>query len=172
MWAARPNTRHDSGVEAAVALDHAVDAFDRVASGVVGCPLRGAVGVALVVVDLVDAEGDHPIAAVFAVGHRGDRLVGVYAPGEEPTVRRRPPPGALAFVFVPRFLQSAFKQGLSERDIQYALDNPLEAEGITTRRGNPGLSVEGLSASGLPIQVLGEYDPVTGDLVVYHAHRL
>ena len=45
------------GVEAAVVFDHAVDAFDGVASGVVGCPLRGAVGVALVVVDLVDAEG-------------------------------------------------------------------------------------------------------------------
>ena len=118
------------GVEAAVVFDHAVDAFDGVASGVVGCPLRGAVGVALVVVDLVDLEGDHPVTAVFAVGHRGDRLVGVYAPGEEPTVRRRPPPGALAFVFVPRFLQSAFKQGLSERDIQYALDAPISKGGL------------------------------------------
>ena len=138
------------GVEAAVALDHPVDAFDGVASGVVGCPVGGAVSVALVVVQLVDLEGDHAVAAVFGVGNSDDGLVRVYAPGEEPTVRRRPPPG----------------------DIQYALDNPLEAEGITTRRGNPGLSVEGLSASGLPIQVLGEYDPVTGDLVVYHAHRL
>ena len=36
------------GVEAAVAFDHVVDAFDGVASGVVGCPLRGAVGVAFV----------------------------------------------------------------------------------------------------------------------------
>ena len=93
--------------------------------------------------------------------------------GEEPTVRRRPPPGALAFVFVLRFLQSAFKQGLSERDIQYALDDPFSARPITTRQGNPGLSVRGPTASsGLPIQVLGEYHPVTGDLVVYHAHRL
>ena len=158
------------GVEAAVALDHAVDSFDGVASGVVGCPLRGAVGVALVVVDLVDAECDHAVAAVFGVGHRGDRLVGVYAPGEEPTVRRRPPPGALAFVFVPRFLQSAFKHGLSERDIQYALDNPTAGESITTRGGNPGLSVEGPSVSGL-IHVLGEYDPITGELVVYHAQK-
>ena len=72
---------------------------------------------------------------------------------------------------MPRFLLSAFKNGLSERDIQRALDNPLEAEGITTRRGNPGLSVKGLSASGLPIHVLGEYDPVDGDLLVYHAQR-
>jgi len=69
---------------------------------------------------------------------------------------------------MPRFLQSAFKHGLSERDILCALDDPIEYEGITTRRGNPGLSVEGPSVFGL-IHVLGEYDPVTGDLVVYHA---
>ena len=88
-------------------------------------------------------------------------------------MRRRPLPGALAFVFVPRFLQSAFKHGLSERDIRYALDNPLSAVPITTRRGNPGLHVEDLTASsGLPIEVLGGYHPVTGDLVVYHAQRL
>ena len=74
---------------------------------------------------------------------------------------------------MPQFLQSAFKHGLSERDILCALDDPTEYERITTRRGNPGLSVRGLSASlGLPIEVLGEYDPVTGDLVVYHAQRL
>ncbi len=74
---------------------------------------------------------------------------------------------------MPRFLQSAFKNGLSERDIRRALDVPLEAEGITTRRGNPGLHVKGLSASlGLPIEVLGEYDPVKGELVVYHADWL
>ena len=85
-------------------------------------------------------------------------------------MRRRPPPGALAFVFVPRFLQSAFKHGLSERDIQYALDNPTAGESITTRGGNPGLSVEGPSVSGL-IHVLGEYDPITGELVVYHAQK-
>ncbi len=73
---------------------------------------------------------------------------------------------------MPRFLQSAFKHGLSERDIQRALDDPIYDEPITTRRGNPGLHVEGLSASlGLPIEVLGEYDPETGDLVVYHAQR-
>ena len=47
--------------------------------------------------------------------------------------------------------------------------NPTEYEGITTRRGNPGLSVQGPSAVGFLIDVLGEYDPVTGDLVVYHA---
>ena len=74
---------------------------------------------------------------------------------------------------MPRFLESAFRHGLSERDIQSALDNPTAAEPITTRRGNPGLHVEGLTASsGLPIEVLGGYDPVTGDLVVYHAQRL
>ena len=78
-----------------------------------------------------------------------------------------------AFVFVPRFLQSAFKHGLAERDIQRALDNPVSDEAITTRRGNPGLHVKGLTASsGLPIEVLGEYDPVTGDLEIYHAQRL
>ena len=53
------------------------------------------------------------------------------------------------------------------------LDDPFSAQPITTRQGNPGLHVEGLSASsGLPIEVLGEYDPVTGELVVYHAQRL
>ena len=74
---------------------------------------------------------------------------------------------------MPRFLQSAFKHGLSERDIQRALDDPFYDEPITTRRGNPGLHVKGLSASlGLPIEALGEYDPVTGEPVVYHAQRL
>ncbi len=69
--------------------------------------------------------------------------------------------GAVAFVFVARFLQSAFRHGLSERDIQRALDNPISQGPVTTRHGNPGLSVKGLSASlGLPIHVLGEYDPV------------
>ena len=54
---------HAAGVllEAAVVFDHAVDAFDGVTSGVVGCPVGGAVGVALVVVELVDAEGDHAV---------------------------------------------------------------------------------------------------------------
>ena len=71
-------------------------------------------------------------------------------------MRRRPLPGALAFVFVPRFLQSAFKHGMSERDIQRALDDPFYDEPITTRRGNPGLHVKGLSASsGLPIEDSG-----------------
>ncbi len=73
---------------------------------------------------------------------------------------------------MPRYSRSAFRHGLSERDIQRALDNPVSAQPITTRQGNPGLRVEGLSASlGLPIEVLGEYDPGTGDLVVYHAQR-
>ena len=63
-------------VEAAVAFDHAVGAFYRVASGVGGCPLGGSVGVALVVVDLIDAECDHPVAAVFGVGYGDDGLVG------------------------------------------------------------------------------------------------
>lgn len=74
---------------------------------------------------------------------------------------------------MPRFLRSAFKHGLSERDIQYALDNPVFDGPITTRRGNPGLHVEGLTASsGLPIEVLGEYNPVTGELDIYHAQRV
>ncbi len=81
--------------------------------------------------------------------------------------------GALACGFMPRFTKSAFRHGLSERDIQRALDDPFSAQPITTRQGNPGLSVEGLSASlGLPIEVFGEYDPETGDLVVYHAQWL
>ena len=78
--------------------------------------------------------------------------------------------GSLAFVFMPRFLESALRN-VSERDIQRALDAPFYDEGITTRRGNPGLLVQGPSASsGLPIEVLGEIDPDTGELVVYHAH--
>lgn len=54
-------TRRRPGVEAAVVFDHAVDAFDWVTAGVLGCPLRGSVGVALVVVELVDLEGDHAV---------------------------------------------------------------------------------------------------------------
>lgn len=62
---------------------------------------------------------------------------------------------------------------MSEKDIQSALDAPIFAEPITTRHGNPGLHVEGLTASsGLPIEVLGEYNPVTGELEIYHAQRL
>ena len=88
-------------------------------------------------------------------------------------MHRRPLPGPLAFVFVPRFLRSAFRHGLSERDIQRALDAPIFADPVTTRQGNPGLHVEGLAASsGLPIEVLGEYNPVTGELEIYHAQRL
>ncbi len=78
--------------------------------------------------------------------------------------------GALACGFMPRFLKPALRN-VSERDIQRALDAPISKGPITTRHGNPGLSVKGLSASsGLPIYVLGEYDPDTGELVVYHAH--
>ncbi len=74
---------------------------------------------------------------------------------------------------MPRFSLSAFRHGLSERDIQRALDAPVSARPITTQHGNPGLRVEGLTASlGLPIEVLGEYDTETGDLVVYHAQRV
>ena len=94
-------SEHAAGcsVEAAVVLDHAVDAFDGVAACVVGCPGGGAVGVSLMVVELFDAEGNHAVAAVFAVGDGRFGQLGVYAPGEEPTVRRRPLPGALAFRF-------------------------------------------------------------------------
>ena len=62
--------------EAAVVFDHTVDAFDWVASGVVGCPVGGAVGVALVVVELVDLYGDHAVAAVLGVGYGGGGQVG------------------------------------------------------------------------------------------------
>ena len=64
-------------VEAAVVFDHGVDSFDGVASGVVGCPVGGSVGVALVVVELFDAEGDHSVAAVLGVGDGDGGLVGV-----------------------------------------------------------------------------------------------
>ena len=72
---------------------------------------------------------------------------------------------------MPRFLKSALRN-VSERDIQRALDAPISKGPITTRHGNPGLSVKGLSASSglLPIHVLAEIDPDTGELVVYHAH--
>ncbi len=73
---------------------------------------------------------------------------------------------------MPRFLRSALRN-VSERDIQRALDAPIYDEPITTRHGNPGLHVKGLTASlGLPIEVLAEIDPETGELVVYHAQRL
>ena len=49
-------------------FDHGVDSFDGVTSGVVGGPVGGSVGVALVVVELSDAEGDHAVAAVLGVG--------------------------------------------------------------------------------------------------------
>ena len=64
-------------VEASVVFDHAVDAFDGVTAGVVGCRVCGSVAVALVVVELFDAECDHAVAAVFAVGDGDDGLVGV-----------------------------------------------------------------------------------------------
>ena len=64
-------------VEAAVVFDHGVDSFDGVASGVVGGPVGGSVGVALVVVELFDAEGDHSVAAVLGVGDGDGGLVGV-----------------------------------------------------------------------------------------------
>ena len=70
-------------VEAAVVFDHGVDSFDGVASGVVGGPVGGSVGVALLVVELFDAEGDHSVAAVLGVGD-GDgglvRVVGAVGP--------------------------------------------------------------------------------------------
>ncbi len=74
---------------------------------------------------------------------------------------------------MPQFTRSAFRHGLSERDIQCALDNPIYDEPITTRQGKPGLHVKGLTASlGLPIEVLAQIDPETGELVVYHAQPL
>ena len=72
VWAARPNARQESFSKLPSSLSMPLIPFDGVASGVVGCPLRGAVGVALVVVEFVDTEGDHPVAAVFAVGDGGD----------------------------------------------------------------------------------------------------
>ncbi len=42
-----------------------------------------------------------------------------------------PPPGPLAFVFMPRFSRSAFRHGLSERDIQRALDKRSRMRGKT-----------------------------------------
>ena len=79
MWAAVPNTRLDSGLKLLSLLIMPLTPSTGLRSGVVGCPLRGAVGVALVVVDLVDAEGDHAVAAVFGVfgiGDGDDGLVG------------------------------------------------------------------------------------------------
>ncbi len=50
---------------------------------------------------------------------------------------------------------SAFKHGLSERDIQRALDASIYDEPITTRQGNPGLHVGGT------IRVVGAVDRST-----------
>lgn len=72
---------------------------------------------------------------------------------------------------MPRYLPSAFKHGVSERDIECALASPLECRPFTTRRGRRGLSLLGSSTRGITIEVIGEYDHVTGDLVVFHAQK-
>ena len=63
-----PDKRHDSRPRVTLHDVDGVDSFDGVTSGVVGGPVGGSVGVALVVVELFDAEGDHAIAAVLGVG--------------------------------------------------------------------------------------------------------
>ena len=68
-----------------------------------------------------------------------------------------------------RCLPSAFKHGLSEGDIEYALANPIRY--TIKGRGGHGVSVLGLSVQGITIEVIGEYDPLTGDLVVFHAQN-
>lgn len=68
-----------------------------------------------------------------------------------------------------RCLSSAFKHGLSEADIEHALANPIR---YTIMRGEGrGVAVLGLSVRGVTIEVLGEYDPLTSDLVVFHAQK-
>ncbi|MDE0170063.1 MAG: hypothetical protein OXS29_11170 [bacterium] len=39
------------------------------------------------------------------------------------------------------------------------------------RRGGRGLSLLGPSVQGIAIEVMGEYDRLTGDLVVFHAQK-
>ena len=68
-----------------------------------------------------------------------------------------------------RCLPSAFKHGLSERDIEYALANPIRY--TIKGRGGRGVSVLGLSVQGITIEVIGEDDPLTGDFVVFHAQK-
>ena len=68
-----------------------------------------------------------------------------------------------------RCLPSALKHGVSDQDIKHVHMNPIRY--ISTRRGGRGVSVLGLSAQGVTIEVIGEYDPLTGDLVVFHAQK-
>ena len=67
-----------------------------------------------------------------------------------------------------RFLRSAFKHGLTESDIQWILDNPNYAASMTSRYGNPGQRLVGVTQWGIA-EVLTEMDPSTGEVVVYHA---
>ena len=66
-----------------------------------------------------------------------------------------------------RYLQSAFRHGLTQGDIQWAIDHPIEDTAITTRRGESGIRYVGPTSQGLAV-VLAEWRG--GDLVVYHAH--
>ena len=68
-----------------------------------------------------------------------------------------------------RCLPLAFKHGVSEEDIESVLTHPIRY--TSTRRGGRGVSALGLSAQGITIEVIGEYDPLTGDLVVFHAQK-
>lgn len=72
---------------------------------------------------------------------------------------------------MPRYLPSAFKHGVSKRDIECALANPLRYVESITRRGGRGLSLVGPSVQGITIEVIGEYDRLTGDLMVFHAQK-
>ena len=66
-----------------------------------------------------------------------------------------------------RYLQSAFKHGLTQGDIQWAIDHPVGYAAITTRRGESGIRYVGPTSQGLAA-VIAEWRG--GELVVYHAH--
>lgn len=70
---------------------------------------------------------------------------------------------------MPRCLPSAFKHGVSEEDIESVLTHPIRY--TSTRRGGRGVSALGLSAQGITIEVIGEYGPLTDDLVVLHVPK-
>lgn len=69
---------------------------------------------------------------------------------------------------MPKFAAAAFKWGLTESDIQYAIDNHDNVWPQTTKHGHPGQGFLGPTQRG-DAEILTQIDPVTAEVVVYHA---